>query len=41
MDNYDIDETWIDDFEQIEKLYNGLYTEQLQNVFSIFFICKQ
>ena len=36
MDNYDIDETWIDDFEQIEKLYNGLYTEQLQNVLVYF-----
>ena len=36
MDNYEIDETWIDDFEQIEKLYNGLYTEQLQNVLVYF-----
>ena len=36
MDNYDIDETWIDDFEQIEKMYNGLYTEALQNVLVYF-----
>lgn len=32
MENLNIDETWIDDFEQIEKFYNGLYTEQIQRI---------
>ena len=36
MSDFQIDESWIDDFDQVEKLYNGLYTEQLQNVLVYF-----
>ena len=33
MNDLDIDETCIDDFEKVEKFYNGLYMEQLQNIY--------